>query len=112
MPTFKSEADLAGAYPARRFGQRERKLLETVQEAYPFGCVAAGTFNSAAGSTSQTVSVSGVLSSDQVMAIVKTQGAVPVILAAAAAGAGSITVKYSADPGTDHVIQYFIFRAQ
>lgn len=112
MPTFKNEADNAGAYPARRFGQRERKLLETVQAAYPFGCALAGTFNSAAGSTSQTATVAGVLSSDQVIAIIKTQGAVPVILAAAAAGSDSITVKYSADPGIDHVIQYFVFRAQ
>jgi H+/gluconate symporter-like permease len=112
MPTFKSEADNANAYPARRFGQRERKLLETVQEAYPFGCVLAGTFASVAGSTSQTRSITGVLSSDQVMCIVKTQGAVPVLVAAVAAGAGSVTVKYSADPGADHVIQYFIFRAQ
>jgi len=112
MPNFKREADAAGAYPDRRFGQRERKLLDTVQEAYPFGCVLAGTFASAAGSTSQTSSIAGVLSSDQVMCLVKTQGAVPVLVAAASAGAGSITVKYSADPGADHVIQYFVFRAQ
>jgi hypothetical protein len=46
------------------------------------------------------------------MCLVKTQGAVPVLVAAASAGAGSITVKYSADPGADHVIQYFVFRAQ
>lgn len=112
MPQFKSEADKAGAYPARRFGQRERKLLESVQSAYPFGCVLAGNFASAAGSNSQVASVSGVLASDQVMCLVKEQGAVPVLVAAAEAGADSITVKYSADPGADHVIQYFVFRAQ
>lgn len=112
MPTFKNEADNANAYPSRRFGQRERKLLETVQEAYPFGAAFAGTFTSTSGSTTQTVTVSGVLSTDSVMAIVKTQGAVPVIVASAAASTNTITLKMTADPGADHVIQYFVFRAQ
>lgn len=111
-PVFKTEADQAGKYPSRRFGQRERKLLESIQSAFPFGAVLAGTFASVSGSTSQTKAITGVLASDQVMCLVKTQGAVPVLVAAAAAGANSITVKYSADPGADHVIQYFVFRAQ
>lgn len=111
-PNFKSEASKAGNYPNRRFGQRERKLLESIEAAFPFGCVLSGTASSAAGSTSQTLTVAGVLSTDSVMAIVKTQGAVPVMVAAAAAGSGSITLKYTADPGADHVIQYFVFRAQ
>jgi hypothetical protein len=112
MPTFKSEADNAGGYPSRRFGQRERKLLETIQEAYPFGAAYAGTFITAGGSTTSTVTVSGVLSTDSVFAIVKTQGAVPVLVASAACTANTLTIKYSADPGADHVIQYIVFRAQ
>jgi hypothetical protein len=112
MPTFKSEADNAGGYPSRRFGQRERKLLETVQEAYPFGAVFAGDFLSSSGSTTQTRTVTGVLSTDSVMAIIKTQGAVPVLVASAACTANTITFKMTADPGADHVIQYIVFRAQ
>lgn len=111
-PSFKSEANNAGGYPSQRFGQRERKLLQSIQAAFPFGAIYAGTFTSSAGSTTQTVTVNGVLSSDSVMAIVKTQGAVPVIVASAACSANTITLKMTADPGADHLIQYFVFRAQ
>ena len=111
-PDFKTEANLAGKFPDRRFGQRERKLLESIQSAFPFSPVYVGTFTSSSGSTTQTKAVSGVLASDSVMAIVKTQGAVPVIVASATCSANTITLKMTADPGADHVIQYFVFRAQ
>ena len=112
MPTFKNEADNAGAYPSRRFGQRERKLLETVQEAYPFGCVAAAEFTTVGGSATQTITVPGVLASDIVIASLAAQGGTPRTILTAATTADTITVVMSGDPSATHVISYAVFRAQ
>ena len=110
-PNFQTEANLAGRYPDRRFGQRERKILESVQNAFPFSAVIVGTASTTAGA-SQTLSVSGVLATDAVLVSVKTAGATPRSIVAASAGTNSISVTMSGDPSTDHVLQYVVIRSQ
>lgn len=108
---LKKEADLAGKHPSRRFGQRERKLLESVAAEFPFSVVAAGTHATAGGDAAETITVASAQAGDIVHVSVKTAGATPVVVAAAAAGAGSIAVTMSADPEADHVLQYIVVRA-
>jgi Ni,Fe-hydrogenase III small subunit len=108
---LKKEADLAGAHPSRRFGQRERKLLEAVAAEYPKAVVAAGTFQTVGGDAAETITLASVEANDIVMVSVKTAGASPVTVAAASAAAGSISVTMSADPAADHVLQYIVVRA-
>ena len=108
--SLKPEADKAGSHPSRRFGQRERKLLESVAAAIPFQVLAAGVYTTIAG-TSQTITVASAKTGDIVVVSVKTAGAVPVSVVAASAGNGSISVTMSATPSTDHVLQYIVVRA-
>ena len=110
-PNFQTEANKAGRYPDRRFGQRERKLLESVQNAFPFSPVLVGIAATVSGA-SQTLSVAGVLSTDAVIVTVKTAGATPRSVVAASAGTDSISVTMSGDPSTDHVLQYVVIRSQ
>jgi len=112
MPiNLKSEADKAGKHPSRRFGQRERKLLETVAAQIPFKVVASGTFQTVGGDAAESIPVASVVATDIVMVLVKTAGATPRSVDAAAAGAGSIAVTMSGDPAADHVLQYIVVRA-
>lgn len=73
--------------------------------------VAAGTFTTAGGDASETITVAGALSTDTVSVSVKTAGSTPRTVTAAAAASGSIAVTMSGDPSTDHVLQYHVFRA-
>lgn len=105
-----TEAAKAGKYPTR-FNKREAKMLESVQSFVGgFKVVAAGTHTST-NALSQSITVSGALSSDVAIVQVKTQGASPVTVSAAVAGAGSITAIMSALPSTDHVLSYILIRA-
>lgn len=111
-PTFKSEANAAPNYPASRFSARERKLLESVQGAFPYGCVAAGSFTTAGGDANEAITISGCLSSDFAMVTLKAKGATPRTILTAAAASGQINLVFSGDPSTDHVVTYLLFRAQ
>lgn len=68
----------------------------------------AGLFTTAGGDTTETISVTGVVSSDLVFVFSKTGNAQVV---RAAAGTDEITVTTSADPGNDDVLQYMVLRA-
>lgn len=111
-PVFSTEAALAGNYPGNKFNQRERKMLASIEAAYPFGAVAAGTQASSAGSASQVITVSGALASDIAIVVVKTAGATPRSIVAAASASGQINVTMSGDPSTDHVLAYVLLRAR
>ena len=110
-PDFKQEADQAGRYPDRRFGKRERKLLESVQEAYPFSACLVGSFTTAAGSDTQTVSIPGLRASDRVLCQLGTAPAFPVTILSASASTASLSLSYSSDPGAGLTVNYFVFRA-
>lgn len=116
-PSFATEAAAAGGYPANRFNQRERKLLASVL-AYITGSVVpaykavyAGTFTTAGGDASESITVSGAAASDIVVVTVKTAGGTPRSIVASTAATNAINVTMSGDPSTDHVLQYVVFRA-
>ena len=71
----------------------------------------AGTFTTVGGGTTENISDVFISASDRVVVVVKTAGATPRSVVAAVAGAGSITVTMSGDASTDHVLEYFAFRA-
>lgn len=73
--------------------------------------VYAGTFATAGGDAAETIAVSGALATDTCYVTVKTAGAIPRSIVAAAVGADEIAVTLSGDPDTDHVLQYQIVRA-
>lgn len=105
-----TEAARAGKYP-KRVNKREAKLLESVQTFVGFRIVAAGTFSTAGGDASESITVSGALASDIAIVTVMTAGATPRSIVAADSGSGSIAVTMSGDPSTDHVLQYILVRA-
>ncbi len=111
-PNFSNQANQAGNYPRDNFGKRERKLLESVQEAYPYAVFAAGSFTTAGGDANESISVSGALSSDIAIVVLKTKGATPRTILTAAAGTDAIAVEMSGDPSTDHVLSYILLRAR
>jgi len=71
----------------------------------------AGTFTTVGGDASESISVPGALGTDIVAVTVQTAGGTPVSVVAAAAGTDAIAVTMSADPSTDHVLQYVVYRA-
>jgi hypothetical protein len=107
---LKSEADKAGKHPSRRFGQRERKLLETVAAAVPFQVAKAAKANFAGGSATATITDSSVTAADVV--IVQVQASTNAAhVVKSVPGTGSITVTLSADPGASTVLSYIVVRA-
>lgn len=73
--------------------------------------VAAGTFTTAGGDASESITAAAVTGTDIVVVTVKTAGATPRSVVAATAGSGAIAVTMSGDPSTDHVLQYVALRA-
>lgn len=111
-PVFSTEAALAGNYPQNRFNQRERKLLASVEAAYPQGAIAAGEFTTAGGDANEAILISGGLASDVSIVTINTPGATPRTVTSSNMAAGQINVVLSGDPSTDHVLNYVVFRAR
>jgi len=107
---LKSEADKAGKHPSRRFGQRERKLLESVAASIPFSVVKAGKANFAGGSASATITDASIASADVVIVQVQASANAAHVVKVLP-GTGSATVTLSADPGAATVLQYIVVRA-
>lgn len=108
--SLKSEADKAGKHPSRRFGQRERKMLESVAAAIPFQVAASGKSNFAGGSTTATITAAGVTAADVVIVQVQASTNASHVVKSVP-GTGSITVTLSADPGASTVLSYIVVRA-
>lgn len=70
----------------------------------------AGTFTTAGGDASESITVTGAAASDIVVVTVKTAGGTPRSIVAATAAANAINVTLSGDPSTDHVLQYLVYR--
>lgn len=127
-PNLATEQALAGNYPANRFNQRERKLLQSVYQ-YVIGGANitlaslssgiapshvvkyAGSFTTLGGDASESITVTGAAATDLAFVVVKTAGATPRSIVAAAAATNAINVTMSGDPSTDHVLAYQILRA-
>lgn len=71
----------------------------------------AGEHTTAGGDATESITATGAAATDLVVINVKTAGAVPCGVVAAAAGTNVITVTMSDDPSTDHVLQWFVYRA-
>lgn len=56
-----------------------------------------------------TVTLTGLLTTDIVVATVQTPGATPVSLMSATPTANTLTLRFSADPSTDHVVSYVVY---
>lgn len=72
---------------------------------------AAGEFTTAGGDTAESITVAGALATDLAVVVLKTPGAAPTTVTAAAAASGAINVTMGADPSTDHVLTYMLLRA-
>lgn|SRR3990167_4391263 len=72
--------------------------------------VAGGTATTAGGNTTETITITGVTTSDIPYVFIKTQGAIPVMMLRYATVTNGIEVTFSSDPGSDHVLYYLIFR--
>lgn len=129
-PSLATEAGLAGNYPAFRFNQRERKLLATVKDyvdTLPAGSISlselaagispshvvkfAGKYTTLGGSATEAQTVTGVASTDIVIATLQTKGATPRTILTSAPTLNTLTYVFSGDPSTDHVISYMVLRA-
>lgn len=135
-PSFATQAAAAGNYPAFRFNKREQKLLASVKDYLDAGLSSsqiaagaitlaklasgiapshvvkfAGTFTTLGGDASETITVTGAAATDIVCVTVKTAGATPRSIVAAAAATNAINITLSGDPSTDHVLQYVVLRA-
>ena len=73
--------------------------------------VAAGEFTTLGGDTDETIAITGLLATDIVLVNLHTAGATPVTIIDASASADQIDVDMSADPSTDHVLSYIVYRA-
>lgn len=72
--------------------------------------VTAGTFTTAGGDATETITDSLIEAGDLAFVQLETEGSTPVTVDAAAVSAGTITVTMSADPSTDHVLAYQVIR--
>ena len=60
---------------------------------------------------SQSITATGVVAGDVVVATLHTAGATPVTILTAACGTDAVTVTMSADPSTDHILNVVVFKA-
>lgn len=73
--------------------------------------VACGRHASVGGDATESIAVSGLLATDEVLVTVHTVGATPRTVTTAVAAADAITVVMSGDPDDDHVLTYLALRA-
>lgn len=73
--------------------------------------IATGLFTTAGGDATESITVSGALSTDTVIVTINTVGATPRTVTSAVGATDAITVTLSGDPSTDHVLNYVILRS-
>ena len=64
----------------------------------------------AGGAASEDIAITGVVATDVVSVVLNTEGSTPVTIVRAAAGVDKVTVEFSADPSTDHVVNIIVLR--
>lgn len=70
-----------------------------------------GKFTTLGGDATETITVSGLASTDIVHVTVQTAGGTPRSIVAAIPTTNTITVTLSGDPSTDHILGYVCWRA-
>lgn len=73
--------------------------------------IAAGSFTTAGGDANETITIAGALETDVCHVTLNDRGASPVTILDAQAASGQINVVMSADPSTDHILDYTLVRA-
>jgi hypothetical protein len=81
--------------------------LKTVSHVVKF----AGKHTTAGGSASEAITVTGVEATDLVFVVLETAGNTPRTILTSKATANTITVVFSGDPSTDHIVSYQVLRA-
>jgi hypothetical protein len=69
------------------------------------------SYTTLGGAAAEVISVSGVLGTDVVHVTMREEGATPRTILKAVPTADTITVTFSGDPSTDHVVAYSVLRA-
>jgi len=72
--------------------------------------VVVGNFTTAGGDANESITATGVVSTDVCFVVLKTAGATPRTVTTAACGTNAIAVVLSGDPSTDHVLSYVAYR--
>lgn len=70
----------------------------------------AGKRTTTGGSATEAFTVTGVLSTDIVLATLQTAGGTPRTLLTSAPTTNTITLVFSGDPSTDHIVSYEVLR--
>jgi predicted RecA/RadA family phage recombinase len=73
--------------------------------------IAAASFTTAGGDANETITIAGALATDVCHVTLNDRGATPVTILDAQAASGQIDVVMSADPSTDHILDYTLVRA-
>lgn len=71
----------------------------------------AGKHTTAGGSATEAFTVTGVADTDIVVATLDTKGGTPVTIVTSQPTLNTVTVVFSGDPSTDHVVSYVVYRA-
>jgi predicted RecA/RadA family phage recombinase len=73
--------------------------------------IAAGRFTTAGGDATETITVTGAVAGDIVVATLSQVGSTPRTILTAITGTDAVTVTLSGDPAADHKIDYAVLRA-
>jgi hypothetical protein len=71
----------------------------------------AGKHTTVGGGASEDITVTGAVAGDMVVASLITKGATPRTLLTAITGTDKVTLTFSGDPSTDHVVGYIVLNA-
>ena len=83
----------------------------TAPQLSPYQLITAGSHTTSGGSPTEKIPLAGLLASDLMHTSIAVLGKTPVSLLCSTAGVNKLQLTFSSDPGKDHVVQYFIFRA-
>lgn len=72
--------------------------------------IAADLFTTAGGDVNESITATGAVATDVAIVTINTVGATPVTVTSAICAADAINVVMSADPSTDHVLNYMVIR--
>lgn len=76
-----------------------------------YATIMAGTFTTVGGDATESIPAVGALASDLAFTQLHTAGGTPRTILTAAATTDAITVVFSGDPSTDHVVTWSLLRA-
>jgi hypothetical protein len=115
VQTFAQLLTIASNHAGIRHDTREALLaakINTGLGAPAYAAIYAGNHTTVGGAAAEAKTVTGVLSTDIVMATLKAKGATPRTILITVPTTNTITFTFSGDPSTDHVVSYVVFRAK